>query len=134
MSCTRTCLSVDRLKLFLGVFGYIFWVYLGKKSRRSTRLEILVKHFILYSMSQIWRNHLICLTYQIYAKNVYIGLTMFQSLKFRCKRWFYMMSKKKLQLKHKNSLFTLQTFHYNNYWWSQSLLNRFGWEIYAFQS
>ena len=38
-------------------------------------------------------------------------------------------SKKKLQLKHKNSLFTLQTFHYNYYWWSQSLLNRFGWEI-----
>jgi hypothetical protein len=24
-------------------------------------------------------------------------------------------AKKKLQLKHKNSLFTLQTFHYNNY-------------------
>jgi hypothetical protein len=45
-----------------------------------------------------------------------------------------MEQKKKLQLKHKNSLFTLQTFHYNNYWWSQSLLNRFGWEIYAFQS
>ena len=43
-------------------------------------------------------------------------------------------SKKKLQLKHKNSLFTLQIFHYNYYWWSQSLLNRFGWEIYAFQS
>ena len=42
-------------------------------------------------------------------------------------------SKKKLQLKHKNSLFTLQTFHCNYYWWSQSLLNRFGWEIYAFQ-
>ena len=42
-------------------------------------------------------------------------------------------SKKKLQLKHKNSLFTLQTFHYNYYWWSQSLLNRFGWEMYAFQ-
>ena len=42
-------------------------------------------------------------------------------------------NKKKLQLKHKNSLFTLQTFHYNYYWWSQSLLNRFGWEIYAFQ-
>ena len=37
-------------------------------------------------------------------------------------------SKIKLQLKHKNSLFTLQTFHYNYYWWSQSLLNRFGWE------
>jgi hypothetical protein len=37
-------------------------------------------------------------------------------------------AKKKLQLKHKNSLFTLQTFHCNNYWWSQSLLNRFGWE------
>jgi hypothetical protein len=35
-------------------------------------------------------------------------------------------AKKKLQLKHKNSLFTLQTFHYNYYWWSQSLLNRFG--------
>jgi hypothetical protein len=42
-------------------------------------------------------------------------------------------AKKELQLKHKNSLFTLQTFHYNYYWWSQSLLNRFGWEIYAFQ-
>ena len=42
-------------------------------------------------------------------------------------------NKKKLQLKHKNSLFTLQTFHYNYYWWSQSLLNWFGWEIYAFQ-
>ena len=42
-------------------------------------------------------------------------------------------AKKKLQLKRKNSLFTLQTFHYNYYWWSQSLLNRFGWEIYAFQ-
>ena len=42
-------------------------------------------------------------------------------------------NKKKLQLKHKNSLFTLQTFHYNYYWWSQPLLNRFGWEIYAFQ-
>jgi hypothetical protein len=42
-------------------------------------------------------------------------------------------AKKKLQLKHKNSLFTLQTFHYNYYSWSQSLLNRFGWEIYAFQ-
>ena len=41
--------------------------------------------------------------------------------------------KKKLQLKHKNSLFALQTFHYNYYWWSQSLLNPFGWEIYAFQ-
>ena len=68
------------------------WVYLGKKSRRSMRLEILVKHSIIYSMSQIWRNHLICLAYQIYAKNVYIGLTMFQSLKFRCKRWFYMTS------------------------------------------
>jgi hypothetical protein len=39
----------------------------------------------------------------------------------------------KLQLKHKNSLFTLQTFHYNYYWWSQSLLNRFGLEMYAFQ-
>jgi hypothetical protein len=25
------------------------------------------------------------------------------------------VAKKKLQLKHKNSLFTLQTFHYNNY-------------------
>jgi hypothetical protein len=35
-------------------------------------------------------------------------------------------------LKHKNSLFTLQTFHYNYYWWSQSLLNRFGWEIMLF--
>jgi hypothetical protein len=33
-------------------------------------------------------------------------------------------AKKKLQLKHKNSLFTLQTFHYSYYWWSQSLLNR----------
>ena len=42
-------------------------------------------------------------------------------------------AKKKLQLKHKNSLFTLQTFHYNYYWWPQSLLNRVGWEIYAFQ-
>ena len=42
-------------------------------------------------------------------------------------------SKNKFQLKHKNSLFTLQTFHYNYYWWSQSLLNRFGWKIYAFQ-
>jgi hypothetical protein len=41
--------------------------------------------------------------------------------------------KQKLQLKHKNSLFTLQSFHYNYYWWSQSLLIRFGWEIYAFQ-
>ena len=40
-----------------------------------------------------------------------------------------MEPKKKLQLKHENSLFTLQTFHYNYYWWSQSLLNRFGWEI-----
>jgi hypothetical protein len=38
-------------------------------------------------------------------------------------------AKKKLQLKHKNSLFTLQTFHYNYYWWSQSLLYRFGWEV-----
>jgi hypothetical protein len=28
-------------------------------------------------------------------------------------------AKKKLQLKHKNPLFTLQTFHYNYYWWSQ---------------
>ena len=42
-------------------------------------------------------------------------------------------AKNKLQLKHKNSLFTLQTFHYNYYWWSQSLLNRFGREMYAFQ-
>ena len=44
-----------------------------------------------------------------------------------------MEQKKKLQLKHKNSLFMLQTFHYNYHWWFQSLLNRFGWEIYAFQ-
>jgi hypothetical protein len=42
-------------------------------------------------------------------------------------------AKNKLQLKHKNSLFTLQTFHYNYYWWSQSLLYRFGWEMYTFQ-
>ena len=42
-------------------------------------------------------------------------------------------AKNKLKVKNKNSLFTLQTFHYNYYWWSQSLLNRFGWEMYAFQ-
>jgi hypothetical protein len=50
--------------------------------------------------------------------NLWLGRA---TTRFHSSQW----SKKKVQLKHKNSIFTLQAFHYNYYWWSQSLLNRF---------